>query len=99
MLWAQYYYFPQALYSWQIPTSDYFILFGAMGVISVCSHLLSITAFRYAETSVLAPLVYLELVSSVVIGYFVFNDLPSASIAIGAVLIVMGGLVVTMNAK
>ena len=75
------------------------MLFGAMGVISVVSHLLSITAFRYAQTSVLAPLVYLELVGAIIIGYLVFDDLPTLQICFGAALIILGGLVVTKYAN
>lgn len=90
---------PQALWAWKLPTSEYYFLFGILGIISVGSHLLSIAAFRYAQTSVLAPLVYLELVGAVVIGYFVFDDLPSFIIVAGAALIIMGGLVVTVYSK
>ncbi|MFT6640596.1 MAG: drug/metabolite transporter (DMT)-like permease, partial [Flavobacteriaceae bacterium] len=87
---------PQALWAWELPTTEFYLLFGVLGIISVSSHLLSIAAFRYAHTSVLAPLVYLELVGAVAIGYFVYNDLPSITIMAGAALIVIGGLVVTV---
>ncbi|MDB4223648.1 DMT family transporter [Granulosicoccus sp.] len=87
---------PQALWTWKLPTPEYYVFFAILGVISVSSHLLSITAFRYAQTSVLAPLVYLELVGAVVIGYFVFEDVPSLLIMAGAALIIIGGLLVTV---
>jgi drug/metabolite transporter (DMT)-like permease len=87
---------PQALWTWKLPTPEYYVFFAILGVISVSSHLLSITAFRYVQTSVLAPLVYLELVGAVVIGYFVFEDVPSLLIMAGAALIIIGGLLVTV---
>lgn len=87
---------PQALWTWKLPTREYYVFFAILGVISVSSHLLSITAFRYAQTSVLAPLVYLELVGAVLIGYFVFAELPSLTIMAGAALIIIGGLLVTV---
>lgn len=90
---------PQALWSWKLPSSDFFLFFGVLGTVSVGSHLLSIAAFRFAQTSILAPLVYLELVGAVVIGYFVFDDLPSLAIVAGAVLIILGGLIVTFYSK
>jgi len=91
--------FPQALWTWTIPTAEFYVLFGMLGIVSVGSHLLSIAAFRYAETSILAPLVYLELVGAVIIGYLVFDDLPGLSIWAGALMIVLGGLIVTMFAQ
>ena len=87
---------PQALLTWNLPAPEYYLFFVILGVISVSSHLLSITAFRYAQTSVLAPLVYLELVGAIVIGYFVFTELPSVTIIAGAALIIIGGLLVTV---
>ena len=90
---------PQALFSWQLPSTDFIHLFLALGVLSVISHLMSIAAFRYAQTSVLAPLVYLELVGAVVIGYFVFSEVPGVEIVAGAALIIVGGLIVTFYSK
>jgi drug/metabolite transporter (DMT)-like permease len=90
---------PQAVWTWEIPTADFYWLFGLLGIVSVGSHLLSIAAFRYAQTSVLAPLVYLELVGAIVIGYFVFGDLPSFTILAGAGLIILGGLLVTVYSE
>jgi len=87
---------PQALWTWKIPVSEFYWLFGLLGVVSVSSHLLSIAAFRFAQTSVLAPLVYLELVGAITIGYLVFGDLPGISILTGAGLIILGGLLVTV---
>lgn len=68
-------------------------LVAAMGVVSVLSHVLSIVAFRYAEASTLAPLVYLELISAALIGYLVFNELPGQTTLLGALLIVAAGLI------
>lgn len=66
----------------------------ALGAFSATSHLLSITAFRYAETSTLAPLVYLELIATTAIGFQFFNELPGSTIWIGAAAIIAGGLLV-----
>lgn len=90
---------PQALFTWKVPSAAFVHLFLALGLLSVVSHLMSIAAFRYAQTSVLAPLVYLELVGAVIIGYFVFDDVPGVEVIAGAALIVLGGLIVTYYAK
>jgi len=84
---------PQALWKWSLPAVEHWPYFLGLGAVSIVSHFLSIAAFRYAQASTLAPLVYLELVSSVAIGFFVFGDFPSAHVWIGAAVIVVGGLV------
>ncbi|MBT3700373.1 MAG: EamA family transporter [Alphaproteobacteria bacterium] len=83
---------PQAIWAWSLPAVQDLHLFLTMGCLSALSHILSITAFRYAEASTLAPLVYLELVSASIIGYIFFDDLPDVGIWIGAAVIVASGL-------
>jgi len=84
---------PQALWKWSLPAIEHWPYFLGLGVVSIISHFLSIAAFRYAQASTLAPLVYLELVSSAAIGFFIFGDMPSTHVWIGAAIIVVGGLV------
>lgn len=83
---------PQAAWSWSAPSHGDLKFFVAIGVLSVISHGLSIAAFQKAEASTLAPLVYIELIGSTLIGYFVFGDIPGVSTLLGAGLIVAAGL-------
>ncbi len=83
---------PQAIWTWSLPETAELPLFAALGGLSALSHVLSIAAFRYAETSTLAPLVYLELVGTCAIGFFVFSEVPGLSVWVGAGVIVAAGL-------
>lgn len=84
---------PLAVLYWSIPSARDLLLFAALGLFSAVSHLLSIAAFRLAEASTLAPLVYVELIGAASIGYLVFGDVPSASTVLGAGLVVAAGLI------
>jgi len=84
---------PLGLSTWSLPEWQDVPLFVAMGVLSVLAHLLSIAAFRYAEASTLSPLVYLELLSAAVIGYFFFEEIPALHVWIGVSFIVVSGLI------
>jgi drug/metabolite transporter (DMT)-like permease len=83
---------PQALATWSVPLPGELWLFALLGLFSVTSHILSITAFRYADASTLAPLVYLELVGSAAVGFLVFDELPDLLVWIGAGVIVASGM-------
>jgi drug/metabolite transporter (DMT)-like permease len=83
---------PQAIWTWSPPAFSEWHLFAALGGLSALSHILSIAAFRYAETSVLAPLVYLELLGTCAVGLVFFSELPELSVWIGAGIIVCAGL-------
>jgi drug/metabolite transporter (DMT)-like permease len=83
---------PQALVFWATPAWSDLVLFAALGAMSAISHLLSIAAFRHAEASTLAPLVYLELIGAALVGYLAFKDIPGAATLAGAALIVAAGV-------
>jgi drug/metabolite transporter (DMT)-like permease len=82
---------PQAIFSWSKPSLNDLIFFAGMGLFSAISHILSIVAFRFADASTLAPLVYVELIGAALIGYFAFKEVPGVSTLIGAGFIVAGG--------
>jgi drug/metabolite transporter (DMT)-like permease len=83
---------PQAVWTWSTPAASELWMLAALGVFSVIGHIMAITAFRYADASTLAPLVYLELIGSVLIGYFAFGEVPSAHVWIGAAAIILAGI-------
>lgn len=85
--------FPQAAMTWSTPQPDMFIFFLALGLFSVVGHLLSIVAFRYAEASILAPLVYVELVGTSIVGFLIFQEVPERATIAGAACIVAAGLI------
>jgi len=91
--------FPQAALTWNMPGQEVWIFFVCLGVLSSTAHMLSIVAFRYAEASVLAPLVYLELLGSTIVGYLIFKDVPDIKTILGAAFIVSSGLLVLLRRK
>ncbi len=62
------------------------------GVAAAFSHLFLSYALKFAPTTLLGPMHYLEIVSASVIGYLVFGDLFNGMAAIGVAIIVVAGL-------
>ena len=83
---------PFAFATWSMPTPMTLALLAGMAVLSLASHLMSITAFRHAEASTLSPLVYVELIGSAAIGFLVFGDVPTPLTWIGIGVITVAGL-------
>lgn len=84
---------PQAVFAWSTPAWKDLLFFAALGLFSAISHILSIAAFRLADASTLAPLVYVELIGAALIGYLAFNEIPGMPTIIGAGFIVAAGLI------
>ena len=86
--------FPVAVYYWTpISWLDAALIFSA-GIIWSLGHLAIVKAFSLAPTSVLAPIVYMEIAGGAGIGYVLFGDLPSVGTMVGILLIVLAGLLV-----
>jgi drug/metabolite transporter (DMT)-like permease len=83
---------PLAIIFWKIPAIEYLHLYIGLGLFSALGHIMTIYAFRFTDASTLAPLVYVELVATIFIGYIVFSEIPNVSTAIGAACIILSGL-------
>ena len=88
---------PQAALTFQVPQTEVWWLFLGLGLFSAIAHILTILAFRLADASTLAPLVYLELVGSAIIGFLIFREVPTLMTLIGAGLIIFAGLLLVVR--
>ena len=68
-------------------------LFG-VGFWAAVSHMCMTIALKFAPTSTLAPIHYLELLPAILLGYLVFGDFPNTLTWIGISIIVASGLYV-----
>ena len=90
---------PLAIWQWSPPSTGELGLLVLMGAVSAACHFMTISAFRHAEASLLAPLSYLELIGAIVVGYLVFGEWPGLRIGAGAALIVAGGLILVRRRR
>lgn len=76
---------------WTSPDSFSWGLMGLMGAGAGLGHFLLISALNHAPASLLAPFMYIQLISSTLIGLVVFGDVPDALTILGAAIIVAAG--------
>ena len=84
---------------WVTPTATDLALMLAIGLIGATGHMLLIRAFEYADASLLAPYLYAEIIMQVVLGYWLFNDLPGSWAWLGIALIIIVGIFLSIAAK
>ena len=90
---------PFAIVFWMPLSLSEIGIFLCMGAVSAFCHYFTILAFKYGEASVLSVIVYLELVSASVIGYYVFGDTLGGFEVAGILLIVFAGAAVSLFSK
>jgi drug/metabolite transporter (DMT)-like permease len=90
---------PVIPWRWVTPDLEGLGIMILIGVLSALIHLLLIIAYSRAEPSAMAPLAYLQLVFGVLLGWWMFGDLPNAVGAAGIGLIVLSGVVISLREK
>ena len=71
----------------------------AIGVLGTLAHLLMTWSLRYAPSTTLAPMQYLEIPFATALGWLVFSDLPNGTAALGIVITVMAGLYIVLRER
>ena len=79
---------------WVTPSITHIFVFLSTGAMGAMAHLCMIIACDRAEASLLAPYNYTKLIWVSVLGYLIFDDVPSLDMWIGAIIIVSAGFYV-----
>lgn len=84
---------PFALAVWHWPQNWItWALFALIGVTGALGHWFLILSFKYAPAPVVAPFVYVGLISMSGLGYFIFDDVPTPWTLSGGAVVVASGL-------
>jgi S-adenosylmethionine uptake transporter len=76
------------------PTTDHWLLLGALGLIATVCHLLVVYAYRLASIGILAPFQYIEIIGATILGLVIFNEFPDTVTWVGVAIIVSSGMYV-----
>ena len=81
------------------PASDTIWLLIVLGVLGTCAHLLMTWSLRFAPSSTVAPMQYLEIPFGTLIGWLIFRDLPNGLAAIGICITIGAGLYIILRER
>ncbi|MFK7791093.1 MAG: DMT family transporter [Devosiaceae bacterium] len=81
-------------FGWVMPDATTIALLVGMGLLGGVGQILLTHSFRLAPASVVAPFDYAAMLFALVIGYFVFDEVPGLAVLAGSVLVVGAGLFV-----
>jgi drug/metabolite transporter (DMT)-like permease len=84
----------EASTTFQLPQGVFWLWVFCVGLASAISHMAITYALKFAPSSTLAPLHYLEIVTATLFGYLVFGNFPNLLTLSGIAVIVTSGLYV-----
>jgi drug/metabolite transporter (DMT)-like permease len=81
-------------FGWVIPTPTEAALLVGAGLLGGVGQIFLTSAYREADASVVAPFDYASMIFALAIGYFVFAEVPTATMLTGAAVVVTAGCLI-----
>jgi drug/metabolite transporter (DMT)-like permease len=81
-------------FAWHTPTGSELLMLVAMGIFGGIGHIFLTESYRHATASVVAPFDYTSMLWALLLGYWVFGELPSALVYLGGSIVAGAGLFV-----
>ena len=86
-------------FGWVIPTPWETTLLVGCGLLGGLGQILLTSSYREADASLVAPFDYASMLFSILIGYFVFAEVPTAPMLIGAAIIMVAGILIILRER
>lgn len=81
-------------FGWVMPTGTEFAFLIGAGLIGGIAQIFLTSGYRFAEASLLAPFDYSSMIFAVLIGYFIFSEIPTSATLWGSAVIIGAGIAI-----
>ena len=81
-------------FAWHTPTGSELVGLISLGIFGGIAHIFLTESYRHATASVVAPFDYSAMLWALLLGYWLFGELPSALVYVGASIVAGAGLFV-----
>ena len=86
-----------SLSTWVLPSFGEFFTLILVGIIGGIAQIMLTTAYRFAPASLVAPFDYTAMIFALLIGYFVFEELPTSQMIFGTFVVMLAGIFVVIR--
>ena len=84
-------------FGWVMPNKFELFLLIFTGLVGSVDNILLTVSLRYAEASLVTPTKYLNLVFAILLGYFIWSEIPKLLTLVGAGLIIISSVIIFMR--
>ena len=81
-------------FGWVIPNMFTFGILLLAGLLGGFGQIFLTTAYKYSEASMVAPFEYISILFAIVLGYFVFGELPTLTVLVGSLVVISAGILI-----
>lgn len=81
-------------FGWVIPTKQEIIMLVLAGLAGGIGQILLTSSYKYAPTAVIAPFEYVAMILALGVGYFIFDEVPTPVMLVGALVVISAGILI-----
>jgi drug/metabolite transporter (DMT)-like permease len=81
-------------WGWAVPSWQIALMLVMAGLLGGIGQILLTSSYRYADASLVAPFDYTSMLLALLIGYFVFDEVPTATMLFGAGIVIFAGVLI-----
>ncbi len=81
-------------WGWAVPSPSVVLMLIMAGLLGGIGQILMTSSYRYADASLVAPFDYTSMLLALVIGYFVFDEVPTGTMLLGAGIVILAGVLI-----
>jgi drug/metabolite transporter (DMT)-like permease len=86
-------------FGWKLPPWQDFLIFLVTGILGGIGQILMTESYKHADTSIIAPFDYTTMIWAVLLGWFLFGDLPEQTVIVGAAVVAGAGIFVVWRER
>ena len=81
-------------WGWALPSPAVAVMLVSAGLLGGVGQILMTSSYRYADASLVAPFDYTSMILALIIGYLVFDEVPTATMLLGAAIVIVAGVLI-----
>lgn len=81
-------------WGWAMPGPGALVMLVLAGLLGGLGQIFLTSSYRYADASLVAPFDYTSMILALLVGYFVFAEVPTVTMIIGAMIVISAGVMI-----
>ena len=81
-------------WGWVVPAPREFAMLACAGLLGGLGQILLTSSYRFADASLIAPFEYTSMLLALIIGFFIFDEVPTLTMILGAAIIISAGVLI-----
>lgn len=86
-------------FGWAVPSLATTVMLIIAGLVGGLGQIFLTSSYRFADASVVAPFDYASMLFALGIGYFIFDEVPTQQMLLGAAIIISAGVVIILRER